>query len=292
MTFDFDAEVNQIVDTLVDLDGFPSQHPWQCHDLWLWLLYKLGGRPGEGYAPGNGDTVNVFTSFPYKPRLAELFTKHDGTAGIRKGDILFWRRGVWFPGSHVAIADGPAVGELVPTITQNPGPVKRANLITRDLVGYLRPRALDTSTRKGIPMYDLYWTGPTVKNPHASGRLISVLGSFWVPNMQVYGLLMRRRDALLFAVRGQTSDDMLDAEHDIINGFMRTCLQAAMSGIALDQAKYLAAINDGFKQLGKNITITADTVDLDVEDLAAAFNIAAPRIAAALVKQAGVVMSK
>lgn len=141
MAIDFDAEVNQIIGKLVDLDGFPPQHPWQCHDLWLWLLYKLGGQPGEGYAPGNGDTVNVLTSFPYKPRLAELFTKHDGAAGIRKGDILFWRRGVWFPGSHVALAEGAVFGELVPTITQNPGPVKRANLITRDLVGYLRPRA-------------------------------------------------------------------------------------------------------------------------------------------------------
>ena len=115
----------------------------QCHDLWLAQLYALGGRPGEGHAPGNGDTVNVFYQFPeYRPRLTELFEKHNGVAGIQAGDILFWRRGVWYPGSHTAMATGSVVGELVPVITQNPGPVQHAKLITRDLVGYLRPRVL------------------------------------------------------------------------------------------------------------------------------------------------------
>lgn len=150
MTIDLDTAAQEIIGKYLDLDGAPRAQPYQCHDVWLWWLYKLGGRPGEGYAPDDY-TVSVFTSFPYMPRLAELFTKHDGAAGIRKGDVLFWRRGVWYPGSHVAIADGPADRELVPTITQNPGPVKRATLITRDLVGYLRPRTLNPS-RKGLTL--------------------------------------------------------------------------------------------------------------------------------------------
>lgn len=139
-TADLDAEIVKIEGKYLDLDGAPRAAPYQCHDLWLWLLYLVGGQPGEGYAPDD-DTVSVFYQFPYRPRLAQLFTKHDGVAGIRKGDVLFWRRGVWYPGSHTAVALGPVQGELVPCLTQNPGPVRRANLITRDLAGYLRPRA-------------------------------------------------------------------------------------------------------------------------------------------------------
>lgn len=142
MAINLDAEIAKIEGRYVDYDYAPKNAPYQCHDVWLWLLYLVGGQPGEGYAPDDA-TVSVFHRFPYRPRLAQLFTKHHGTAGIRKGDVLFWERNAWYPGSHTAVALGPVQGELVPCLTQNPGPVKRANLITRGLVGYLRPVALN-----------------------------------------------------------------------------------------------------------------------------------------------------
>lgn len=138
-----DARVGQYIDK----DGFPPEHPWQCHDIWIDQLYTMGGTPGDGHAPGNGDTVNVFYQFgTHRPGLTKLFRKVEGTAGIQAGDVLFWKRGTWYPGSHTAMATGPVEGELVPTLTQNPGPAKRAKLITRDLVGYLRPLELDRPT--------------------------------------------------------------------------------------------------------------------------------------------------
>lgn len=150
-----------------------------------------------------------------------------------------------------------------------------------------------TPTAGGQPMYDVYWTGPTVNNTGVSGRLINGFGSFGIPNMQIYGLLLRRKNA---ALKQGASDNMLDAENDILNNYLSTCLRSAMTGIGLDQGKYLAALNDALKglakELGKNIVIDADTVGIDSAALAKAFDLAAPRIAASLVKQAGVVMSK
>lgn len=144
MSFDPKAFADSLVGKWVDKDGFPPEHPWQCHDIWLAELHELGGKPGDGHAPGNGDTVNVFYQFgKHRPGLTKLFRKVNGAAGIQAGDVLFWKRGAWYPGSHTAMATGPVHGELVPTLTQNPGAAKRANLITRDLVGYLRPIELD-----------------------------------------------------------------------------------------------------------------------------------------------------
>ncbi|MFD5599169.1 hypothetical protein ACFWHR_03835 [Leucobacter sp. NPDC058333] len=135
-SFDFINWIPTVESRYIDLD---AAYGAQCHDLWLAILYELGGQPGDGYAPDD-DTVSVFNRFPYAPRLADLFTKHNGIEGIRAGDIAFWERNTWYPGSHTAIATGPPEGELLPVLTQNPGPVSRARLITRGLVGYLRPR--------------------------------------------------------------------------------------------------------------------------------------------------------
>ncbi len=139
---------------------------------------------------------------------------------------------------------------------------------------------------KGLPMYDLYWTGPTTAQTQVSGRMISALGSFWVPNMQVYNLLLRRRNALLNAGAG-TTDNMLDAEHDILNSYLRSTVQSAVSGIALDGTKYLKALNDAVKELGSNLVITPEMVNIDSELLAKAFDIAVPRIVDAIVKESG-----
>lgn len=141
----------------------------------------------------------------------------------------------------------------------------------------------------GLPMFALYWTGPQVNNTRVSGRMITSYGSFWVPSMQIMGLLNRRHDAALKP--GDGADNMLDAEHDIINGYLQMCFKSVLTGVTLDPAKLRSALTDALKAAGTNIVVDADT-EVPVEDLAKAFEVAAPRIAAAMVKQAGLVMSK
>lgn len=165
-----------------------------------------------------------------------------------------------------------------------------AGRINPDTVGGYHARGSSGESplkkNKGLSMYDLYWTGPTTKNTNVSGRMISALGSFWVPNMQVYNLLLRRRNALLNAGAG-TTDNMLDAEHDILNNYLRSTVQSAVSGIALDGTKYLKALNDAVKELGSNLVITPEMVNIDSELLAKAFDLAVPRIVDAIVKESG-----
>lgn len=141
MAFDVEAFARSREGRYLDLDAAFGA---QCHDLWLDQLYALGGLPGEGHAPGLGHTVNVFYQFPtYRPGLQNYFTKHHGSAGIRPGDVLFWKVGKWFPGSHTAMALAAPQNGMVYCLTQNPGPVKRAYITLNDLVGYLRPIALN-----------------------------------------------------------------------------------------------------------------------------------------------------
>lgn len=148
----------------------------------------------------------------------------------------------------------------------------------------LNPQPFGTETTQGgQPMFDVYWTGPAVNNTGVSGRIITAYGSFWIPSMQIYTLLLRRKNA---ALKPGASDNMLDAEHDILNGFLRACFQSAQTGVQLDPAKLRSALTDALKAAGTNITVDAKT-DIPVEKLAAAFDAATPRIIAAMMKQAG-----
>lgn len=136
-------------------------------------------------------------------------------------------------------------------------------------------------------MFDIYWTGPTVANTNQSGRILTDYGSFWIPNMQVYNLLLRRRTSAWNAV----GDNMLDAEHDIINGFLRGCFQSAFTGVALDANKFNLALTEGLQTLGEQIVVDITTgqkgKEIDAAQLAAAFDLAIPRIVKAMVKQSG-----
>lgn len=90
MTFNPKAFADSRAGKYIDPDGFPPQQPYQCHDIWLDQLVTMGGAQGDGHAPGNGDTVNVFYEFGrHRPGLAKLFRKVDGAAGIQAGDVLF-----------------------------------------------------------------------------------------------------------------------------------------------------------------------------------------------------------
>ncbi|GAA1790968.1 hypothetical protein [Leucobacter iarius] len=140
MTFNLDAWADGIDGRLLDLDAAPAQQPAQCHDVWLSYLYALGGKPGDGHAPGAaGWTSEVWKQYPtHRPNLAKLFTRH-GPSGIRRGDVVFWSAydGAGLP--HVAVALADAGPTTVECLTQNPGPVHREHLSRRGVLGVLRP---------------------------------------------------------------------------------------------------------------------------------------------------------
>lgn len=155
--------------------------------------------------------------------------------------------------------------------------------------GWVNPRSFNPQIfenkpqRKGQPMFDVYWTGPNPSKTQVSGRLITAYGSYWIPSMQIYTILLRRKNA---ALNPGASDNMLDAEHDILNNYLRACFQSALTGIQLDPAKLRSALTDALKAAGTNIKVDANT-EVPVDKLAAAFEAATPRIVAALMKQAG-----
>lgn len=143
--------------------------------------------------------------------------------------------------------------------------------------------------RRAIFMYSLYWTGPTSANVRVYGRILLPHGSFHVPNPQIFGLLERRRNA---AINGDTeSEKMLDAEHDIINSFLVSTVRSAHTGIALDANKFNIALTEAFAKLGKDLVVDFTTGqegnEIDAAELAAAFDLAVPRIVNSMIKQQG-----
>ncbi|WP_449281262.1 CHAP domain-containing protein [Leucobacter sp.] len=122
----------------------------QCWDQWShyattflgvssWPTYTNAGGtwPHQGYA------CNVY----HNARAAGLerwFEILPANATPRAGDVAFWEYGsAWYPWSHVAtvlaVTHG---GRMLRCLTQNPGAVQVADLITSGIIGYLRPRAL------------------------------------------------------------------------------------------------------------------------------------------------------
>lgn len=135
---------NRITGRWVDRDAAPAHHVWQCHDVWLDYLYEvIGGKPGDGHAPGyEGYTYEVFNQFPnHRPALAELFTKHYGTDGLRAGDVVFWPQGSKnHSKSHVVVAlSGVTAFGTIRCVSQNPGPATITHLPVYQVAGYLRP---------------------------------------------------------------------------------------------------------------------------------------------------------
>lgn len=142
MSFDISKWAHSIHGKGLDLDGAPARNPVQCHDVWLSYLYALGGKAPMGFAPGNGYTHQVFLHFPWHKGLSNLFTKHNGASGIRRGDVIFWssyKEGGGLP--HVAVALDPVSGNRVRTVTQDAGKkVEFRYLGTAGILGYLRPK--------------------------------------------------------------------------------------------------------------------------------------------------------
>ena len=142
---------------------------------------------------------------------------------------------------------------------------------------YTQPAPTPTG---GLPMYATYWTGPTVSNTHISGRIVTDYGSFGVPNPQIMGLLQRRHDA---ALKPGTPDEMLDAEHTIINNYLRACFMSTQTNVQLDPAKLSSALTDALKKAGTEFVVDVDT-EVPVDKLAAAFDQALPRVYAKMLR--------
>lgn len=191
--------------------------------------------------------------------------------------------GMWLGGVHV---DQRLYLKPGQTVTVRYGGNSTAGVTSPTPLGNTVPTP--PAARKALPMFSVYWTGPTPGNTGQSGRLITGYGSFGIPNTQIAGLLARREKA----AREGTADQMLDAEHDILNGFLRACQQAALSGITLDATKFNVALTEALDKLGKQLVVDLSTGDtkeseLDAAELAAAFDLAVPRIVKALIKQQG-----
>lgn len=156
----------------LDLDGYPlpPHNPYQCHDVWLSFITSiLGLSVADGYAPGpEGWTDSVFTHFPYTEALGEKMTKHHGTAGVRRGDVLFWRKGdPMYYYSHVAVALGPVKDGHVPCMTQNPGETHVENLPVSEMLGYLRP--ITNDKKETIVSTHHYYPKPENRQTFAPG---------------------------------------------------------------------------------------------------------------------------
>lgn len=141
-TLSFQEWVNKVaIDKWLDLDGAPQNQPAQCHDIWLsYLRDVLGGTISDGNAPGgtNGETHLVWVHFgSHSPNLIKLLEKHSGSAGIRRGDVVFWDDYDGY--THVAVATETAVGGYANCVTQNPYAAAVRRLRVANAIGYLRP---------------------------------------------------------------------------------------------------------------------------------------------------------
>lgn len=195
--FDITKWANGIHGKGIDLDGAPARNPIQCHDVWLSYLYALGGKAPMGFAPGNGFTHNVFLSFPWHKGLSGLFTKHSGTGGIRRGDVIFWsayREGGGLP--HVAVALDPVSGSKVRTVTQDAGKrVEFRYLGTAGIIGYLRPKqAIKPAPSSGGSSGGSAASKPSTGKQNPTGKTLKI-GQTWAYYATAYNARYRRARA-------------------------------------------------------------------------------------------------
>ena len=103
---DVDAFVSRHNGGLVDYDGYPTDWPWQCFDLWVFycrevvgfqnvLSTQYGGHPGYACAIWDGFDYNGSGSY---------FNKIDAGSAPQKGDVAVWQFGAYnHATSHVAV---------------------------------------------------------------------------------------------------------------------------------------------------------------------------------------------
>ncbi|WP_053386255.1 CHAP domain-containing protein [Leucobacter japonicus] len=139
--------VSSVRSQYIDVDGWFGA---QCWDQWSHYATNFIGVPSlttwadaGGSNPHSGYACNVFHN-ARAAGLEQWFEILPASATPRPGDVAFWDYGtVWYPWSHVAtVLEALPGGRMLRCLTQNPGAVQIADLITNGLIGYLRPRAL------------------------------------------------------------------------------------------------------------------------------------------------------
>lgn len=129
----------------IDVDGVYGA---QCWDQWSHYAQWLGVPAINTYTwyggaqPHTGWACNVYHNAA-RAGLGQWFEILPASATPRAGDVAFWELGsAWFPLSHVAtVLSVPRPG-MLRCLTQNPGAVQIADLVTRGIIGYLRPKGL------------------------------------------------------------------------------------------------------------------------------------------------------
>lgn len=93
------------------------------------------------------------------------------------------------------------------------------------------------------------------------------------------------------AVAGRP-DTFLKVEQDIVNANLKLLVASTQTGVSLDPAKLASAVADALgDKLTGDIKVDAELSEEDLDKLSAAYDAAVPRIAAALVKQAGAALA-
>ncbi len=142
---DVDAFVSRHNGALVDYDGYPTDWPWQCFDLWVFycrevvgfqnvLSTQYGGHPGYACAIWDGFDYNGSGSY---------FNKIDAGSAPQKGDVAVWQFGAYnHATSHVAVILEDR-GSNVLVFEQNGWPDRHCAVqqtTKSGIAGYLRPK--------------------------------------------------------------------------------------------------------------------------------------------------------
>ncbi|QYM76926.1 CHAP domain-containing protein [Leucobacter luti] len=150
MAKDIEAYIAGVRGQFIDVDGVFGAQCWDQfshYAMWLgvpaWPTYTSAG----GSFPHGGYPCNVHHNAA-SAGLGEWFEILPASAAPRKGDVAFWDYGsAWYPWSHVAtVLEVLPGGRMLRCLTQNPGAVQIADLITNGIVGYLRPRVAIAGT--------------------------------------------------------------------------------------------------------------------------------------------------
>ncbi|MEV8338522.1 CHAP domain-containing protein [Leucobacter sp. NPDC077196] len=162
----------------IDVDGWFGA---QCWDQWSHYATNFIGVPAlttwadaGGSNPHSGYACNVHHN-AHAAGLGRWFEILPASATPRAGDVAFWEYGsAWYPWSHVAtvlnVVNG---GRMLRCLTQNPGAVQIADLITNGIIGYLRPRILS------VGAVDASKT-PTLTNSQKEDSMSANIGAYIV----------------------------------------------------------------------------------------------------------------
>jgi len=140
------AYIARVSGDYIDVDGVFGA---QCWDQWSHYASSFLGVPSwptytnaGGTGPHQGYACNVY-HHARTSGLTKWFDILGPGVTPRAGDVAFWDYGsAWYPWSHVAtVLSVPRPG-MIRCLTQNPGAVQISDLVTRGLIGYLRPKAL------------------------------------------------------------------------------------------------------------------------------------------------------